>query len=65
MYDSVAFLDDCGITAVFVSHKIEDYGKYGPISEDMLLQALNILLDSSYYPGRPHSFVLALLDVKV
>ncbi len=48
---SIVFLDDHSINAVFIEDKVADVSKYGPISEETVIQALNVLLDESYYPG--------------
>ena len=46
----VMFLDECSINAIFIEDKATDITKYGPIAEDTVIQALNILVDESNYP---------------
>ncbi len=46
----VMFLDECSINAIFIEDKSTDITKYGPIAEDTVIQALNIILDKSNYP---------------
>ncbi len=48
---SVFFLDECNINAVFIEPKMGDVSKFGPIAEDSVTEALNIIMDKSNYPG--------------
>ena len=52
---SVSFLDDCSVNAVFIENKITEIRQYGPIAEDSVIQALDVLLDQANYPGTYHS----------
>ena len=49
-FHSVSFLDDCSINAVFLNSKISDISQYGPIAEDLVVEALSVLTDQKYYP---------------
>ena len=50
LHHSVSFLDDCSVNAVFVENKISDISQYGPIAEDSVIEALDVLLGKSHYP---------------